>query len=135
MSYRVLVAEDHSEIRKLVHLCLAREGYELFEATDGREALSKARDLTPDLIVLDVMMPNMTGYEVCDSLKSDPSTSRIKILFLTSRTGVPARAAMNEAGADDIMTKPFKPGELREKVSNMLTETVQQARSSSSDLS
>ena len=120
MMKKVLIAEDEANIRQLVHIALKDEGYELVEVGDGAEALSKALEIRPALIVLDIMMPKRTGYEVCRTLKGNPDTRGIKILFLTSRTGLPAEHAMKEAGGDGILTKPFIPNELKRKVKAML---------------
>lgn len=124
MDYRVLIAEDNDDIRRLVFLCLDNQGYELFEAVDGQEALDKADELMPNIILLDVMMPNLTGYEVCEKLKSDPKTSGIKVMFLSSRTGLTAESAMKKVGGDAIISKPFKTAELRDRVRSLLMEPV-----------
>jgi CheY-like chemotaxis protein len=122
MAEKVLIAEDNDNIRQLVMITLRKEGRELIEACNGAEALEKARAHRPDLILLDVMMPRMTGYEVCEKLRQDSLTSNLKIVFLTSRSGAPAEAAMKKAGGDAILTKPFHPGELRDKVERLLQE-------------
>jgi two-component system, OmpR family, alkaline phosphatase synthesis response regulator PhoP len=120
MAKKILIAEDEPHIRQLIHISLKDEGYEIYQAQNGMEAHDMALEIKPDLVLLDVMMPKMTGYEVCKSLKGNPLASGITILFLTSRTGLPARHAMEEAGGDGIFTKPFVPNELKKKVVEML---------------
>ncbi len=120
MAKKILIAEDNEDIRRLVRLSLEGSDYELFEADNGRDALEEAISKKPDLVILDVMMPKLTGYEVCKNIKANPFGESIKVLFLTSRTGITAQTAMSKAGADDIMNKPFNPSELESKVKSML---------------
>jgi len=120
MSKRILIADDEPNIRNLVHIALEDEGFELFEAKDGPEAIEKARAIKPDLMILDVMMPGMIGYEVCEVIKKDPEVSHTIVFFLSSRVNPNAERAGKLTGGDYFMTKPFKPKELRTKVTELL---------------
>ena len=117
---KILIADDGEDIRELINITLEDEGYELHEAVDGNDALAKARSILPDLIVLDVMMPGMTGYQVCEELKKDPLTRGIYIMFLTARGSNLAKTTADRSGGDDYMIKPFDPPALREKVKKAL---------------
>jgi len=122
MARKILIADDDPEMRNVIRISLKGDGYEIHEAKDGYEALDMASALRPDLIVLDVMMPGMVGYRVCQELKKEPETEHILILILTARdTGMTGDAAL-DAGADDLMSKPFLPKQLRDKVRLMLEE-------------
>lgn len=120
MKKRILIADDGEDIRELVRVTLEDEGYELFEAKDGNEALEKARSLKPNLMVLDVMMPGKTGYVICEELKKDPATKNIFILFMTARGSPISKNTANQSGGDAYMTKPFEPSELRARVKKAL---------------
>jgi DNA-binding response OmpR family regulator len=121
MAKKVLIADDEDNIRELVRVSLEDEGYELFEARDGNEAVKKARELAPDLMILDVMMPGKVGYQVCEELKSDPKTKGIYILFLSARGGKPLSEMTGKMqGGDEFMIKPFEPMELRDRVKEAL---------------
>jgi DNA-binding response OmpR family regulator len=116
----VLVADDDKDILALVAFRLERSGYEVVTAADGEEALRLARERTPDLAVLDVMMPKLTGYDVTRALRADESTSRIPVILLTARVQEADVARGFEAGADDYVKKPFSPQELRARVQAIL---------------
>lgn len=120
MGKKILIADDAENIRELVRVSLEDEGYELFEAKDGNEALAKARQLKPDLMILDVMMPGKTGYMVCEELKKEPATRGIFILFMTARGSPLAKTTADQSGADAYMTKPFEPSDLRERIKKAL---------------
>ena len=117
---RVLVADDDADIRALVSFRLERAGYEVVEARDGEEALRLAREQTPDLAVLDVMMPKLTGDEVTRRIRSDEATRRMPVILLTARVQEDDVARGFEAGADDYIKKPFSPQELRARVQAVL---------------
>jgi two-component system, OmpR family, alkaline phosphatase synthesis response regulator PhoP len=117
---KILVADDEDNIRELVLVSLEDEGYDIFEAADGNEAIAKAKEIKPDLIILDVMMPGKIGYDVCEELKKDPTTSRAFVIFLSARGSPLAERTGKLRGGDDYMTKPFEPGELRDKVKKAL---------------
>ena len=116
MAVRILIADDEEVIRDSVRLCLQGRGYEIHEAKDGPEALAMAREIKPDLLILDVLMPGMVGYRVCRELKDDPQTKDIFIIFLTYRGQRQAQSTMLLSGADDFIPKPFEVEELRKKV-------------------
>ena len=116
----VLVADDDDDIRDLVAFRLDRAGYEVLRAGDGQEALDLAREHRPDLAVLDVMMPKLTGYDVTRELRADAATSRIPVILLTARVQEADVARGFEAGADDYVKKPFSPQELKARVQAVL---------------
>lgn len=117
----VLVADDEPDILELVSLRLEHAGYRIVTATDGAQALALAREHLPALIVLDVTMPRMNGYEVTIQLRADEATSRIPVMLLTARMQEADVARGFEAGADDYLGKPFNPQELRTRVDAMLS--------------
>jgi DNA-binding response OmpR family regulator len=116
----VLVADDDADIRALVTFRLERAGYDVVEASDGEEALRLAREQTPDLAVLDVMMPKLTGDEVTRRIRGDEATQRMPVILLTARVQEEDVARGFEAGADDYIKKPFSPQELRARVQAVL---------------
>ena len=116
----VLVADDDDDIRDLVAFRLDRAGYEVLRAGDGQQALDLAREHHPDLAVLDVMMPKLTGYDVTRELRADTATSRIPVILLTARVQEADVARGFEAGADDYVKKPFSPQELKARVQAVL---------------
>ena len=113
---KLLIADDEAGVRTLVRMTLEGSAYDILEAADGGEALSLAHLYRPDLLLLDVMMPGISGYDVCRALKDDPETAGITIVLLTARTQPWDRDAGFEAGADDYFTKPFSPVALLRKV-------------------
>ena len=116
----VLVADDDDDIRDLVAFRLDRAGYEVLRAGDGQQALDLAKEHVPDLAVLDVMMPKLTGYDVTRELRADAATSRIPVILLTARVQEADVARGFEAGADDYDKKPFSPQELKARVQAVL---------------
>ena len=116
----VLVADDDDDIRDLVAFRLDRAGYEVLRAGDGQQALDLAKEHVPDLAVLDVMMPKLTGYDVTRELRAHPPTSRIPVILLTARVQEADVARGFEAGADDYVKKPFSPQELKARVQAVL---------------
>lgn len=105
----ILLVEDDEAFREVLSYSLRREGYEVREARDGQEALANARDNTPDLIVLDVMLPGLDGFSICRILRAEMETP---IILLTARMGEMDKIVGLESGADDYVTKPFSTGEL-----------------------
>ena len=114
---RILIADDEPHIRELVRLYLAKEGYETEFAVDGPDALEKALRLKPDLVVLDLMMPRLDGFEVTKAIRQQ---SDVPILMLTVRKEDTVKVAGLELGADDYLTKPFNPKELVARVKAIL---------------
>ena len=112
----VLVADDDPDILALVRFRLERDGYEVLSAPDGEMALDLALARTPDLAVLDVMMPRLDGYELTRRLREHGPTTGIPIILLTARVQEPDLERGFEAGADDYVTKPFSPQALGERV-------------------
>jgi CheY-like chemotaxis protein len=110
-SMKLLIADDEPAVRALVHVTLEGEEYEILEAADGLEALEVARDESPSLVLLDIMMPRLDGLEVCRQLKSDLDTSDIVVVMLTAQAQAQDRDRDQglAAGADDYFTKPFSP--------------------------
>lgn len=116
----VLVVDDEPNIVELLETWLETIGCEVVSAGDGIRAVEKARDLRPDLILMDQMMPRMTGFDACVALKSDPLTKDIPLIFLTVQGGLQDVIKGLELGAHGYMTKPFKPQELLARVSSLL---------------
>ncbi len=117
---KLLVVDDEPALRFLVSSALEDEGYILLEAEDGLAALDIVAKEKPDLIILDVMMPGLSGYEVCARLKQAPATSDIKIILLTAKGQEQDRRQSQQAGADYYLRKPFSPLQLIEIVENLL---------------
>jgi DNA-binding response OmpR family regulator len=112
MKLRVLVIDDEAPIRLLCRVNLEAEGMDVLEAADGPSGLEKARSETPDVILLDVMMPGLDGWRVAEELLDDERTERIPIIFLTARAELRDRARGIDLGGVDYVTKPFNPVEL-----------------------
>ena len=116
----VLVADDDPDILSLVTLRLERSGYDVVSAGDGEQALETARTQTPDLALLDVMMPKLDGYEVTARLRQEEATRHLPVILLTARVQESDIARGVEAGADDYVKKPFSTHELRDRVQAVL---------------
>ena len=112
----VLVIDDSRDIHDILYVRLKPEEVELHRAMDARDGLSKARDLLPDLILLDIDMPGMSGLELCQKLKEDAATASVPIIFLTGSADVDMKVQGFDLGAVDYVTKPFQPAELRARV-------------------
>ncbi len=124
MSQKILVVDDEPHIVELVKYNLAQEGYEVLTAHDGTEAVARARDTRPDLIILDIMLPYVDGLEVCRQIRRDSS---VPIIMLTAKGGELERVVGLEIGADDYVTKPFSPRELVARVRAILRRTTADA--------
>ena len=118
--FRVLIADDEPVNQELLEAFLLDEGYELAFADDGADALEKTATFKPDLILLDVMMPKLSGFEVCEKIKKDPATAGVMVLMVTalSELGDVERAV--NVGCDDYLSKPIHKLELLKRVENML---------------
>lgn len=122
MSKRILIADDEQNIVISLEFLMKREGYEVPVAQDGAEAVDMIRAEMPDLVLLDVMMPRKTGFEVCQEVKADPALKSVSILMLTAKGRDTEVAKGLALGADAYMTKPFSTKELVEKVRSLLQE-------------
>ena len=116
----VLVADDDEDVRSLGVFRLERAGYDVVAASDGEEAFRLAVERTPDLAVLDVMMPKLDGYELTKRLRANPGTSDLPVILLTARAQDADVQRGFDAGADDYIKKPFSPQELRARVQAIL---------------
>jgi two-component system alkaline phosphatase synthesis response regulator PhoP len=120
MATRVLVIDDEAPIRLLCRVNLEAEGMHVLEAADGPSGLEKARSETPDVILLDVMMPGLDGWRVAEELLDDQRTQEIPIVFLTARAELRDRARGLDLGGIDYVTKPFNPVELATQLRRLL---------------
>ena len=116
----VLLADDDPGLRRLIGTTLGTRDFDVLYAVDGEEALRIAQQRHPELILLDVNMPKLDGFQVCQSLKADPETSSIKVVMITARGTDVDRARGREVGADDYFIKPFSPIQLLNKVYALL---------------
>jgi DNA-binding response OmpR family regulator len=122
MANKILIADDEQNIVISLEFLMKREGFEVLIANDGEEAISRIRAELPDLVLLDVMMPKKSGFEVCQEIKSDPALQGVRILMLTAKGRDTEVAKGLALGADAYMTKPFSTRELVERVRTMLAE-------------
>ena len=123
-THKILVVDDDLDTLKLVGTTLEKQGFLIVAAKDGQEALEKVAQHTPDLILLDIMMPKMDGYEVTRRLRADPATAGIPIILFTAKAQVDDKVAGLEAGADEYLTKPTHPAELVARVRSILKRPV-----------
>ena len=120
MDKKVLIADDEQNIVISLEFLMKREGYQVEVANDGEEAVLRIRASRPDLVLLDVMMPKKSGFEVCQEIRSDPEMAGIRILMLTAKGRDTEVAKGLALGADAYMTKPFSTRELVDKVRSLL---------------
>ncbi len=120
MSEKILIVDDDLDTLRLVGLMLQRQGYQISAATNGQQGLDKAFEENPDLILLDVMMPDMDGYEVTRRLRQNPATANTPILMFTAKTQLDDKVAGFEVGVNDYLTKPTHPSELQARVKTLL---------------
>jgi diguanylate cyclase (GGDEF)-like protein len=130
MKPRILVVDDDPNIRELIVETLEGSNYDVLEARDGREALAISEKELPDLIILDVMMPDLDGMEVCSRLRNDPLTNHIPVLMLTAKGVLEDKIKGIESGADDYITKPFDPLELEARINMHLRRSVRDGEAS-----
>jgi len=116
----ILCVDDEPDILEILKYNLSSEGYNVLTANDGLSAISKAKEIIPNLIIIDIMMPNMDGIEACENLRADQKFNDTIIMFLTARGEDYSHVAAYEAGADDYVTKPVKPKVLVSKVKGLL---------------
>lgn len=119
---RVMAVDDDHVIRGLLEVNLEMEGHEVITAVDGQDALDRVREENPDLILLDVMMPNVNGWQVAETLKSDPATRNIPIVFLSARAMEADVRKGTDLGVQAYVTKPFDPIDLMELVNRLIAE-------------
>jgi len=120
---KILVVDDEIYIVHILDFSLGIEGYEVMTALDGEQALAKVEQDKPDLIVLDIMMPKLDGYETCKALKSNPGTKDIPVILLSAKGRNVDQKVGFEVGADDYITKPFSPRKLVERINAILGQT------------
>ncbi len=113
---KILVADDENDILEIIHYNLTREGYDVYTAKDGNEALERARQIHPDLVILDIMMPYKTGIEVCRILRTNEAFDDVLIIFLTALSDETSQVKGLESGADDYINKPISPKVLVSRV-------------------
>jgi len=117
---RILVVDDEIYIVHILEFSLTMEGYEVATASDGEEALRKIEEDRPDLVVLDIMMPKLDGYEVCRRLRQKEETASLPVILLSAKGRPVDREVGMEVGADDYIVKPFSPRRLLEKIRELL---------------
>jgi len=129
---KILVVDDEIYIVHILDFSLGMEGYEVVTALDGEQALEKLKVEKPDLIVLDIMMPKLDGYEVCKAIKSDPETRQIPVILLSAKGRNVDQKMGFDVGADDYITKPFSPRKLVERINQLLGQAVTERQTPSS---
>jgi CheY-like chemotaxis protein len=122
---RVLVVDDTPEVRQLARMSLAAVGFEVHEAAEGTAAMSMARQIRPDCIVLDLMMPGLSGLELCRLLRQDPATASCTIVMLTANDDPEDKVEAFSSGADDYIVKPFSPRDLSSRVQSAMRRRAQ----------
>ena len=127
---KILLVDDEPDILEIVSYNLVQEGFEIFTASNGKEAILKAIKEVPDLIIMDVMMPEMDGMEACENIRRIPALNHVIITFLTARSEDYSQVAGFDAGADDYITKPIKPKLLVSKVKALLRRINDQDKNS-----
>jgi len=120
---KILIVDDELDLIKMVQMRLEANGYEVVTANDGEEGLEKAKSEEPDLILLDVMMPKMDGYQVTSLLKNDEQYRKIPIILFTGKAQKDFKDVGKKAGADAFMTKPFDPPDLLAKIEELLKKS------------
>ncbi len=117
---RILVVEDEDNIATALEFLILREGYDHDRVSSGAEALPRIRDTRPNLVLLDVMLPEMSGYEICEGIRTDPALAGVKVLMMTARGSASERKKGLERGADGFISKPFELQDLRAEVRRLL---------------
>ena len=121
MAYSVLVVDDEPMARTMLRLMLVRAGFDVREAEDGKTALAEVAQVVPDLMILDIMMPGIDGFEVCTRLRSEGNTANLPIIMLSAKTDAQSVKKGLELGADRYLTKPVGPDELTRHVREVLS--------------
>ncbi len=117
---KILIADDNENIRDALTYLLEDEGYKLWLAKDGADTLKKVREVHPDILFLDIMMPEINGYDVCRIIKTDPDLKNTYVIMLTAKGQVAEQERGKEVGADEYIIKPFSPMEILTKIKNIL---------------
>lgn len=125
MDKTILIVDDNPDDLRLIAMALGRNGYKITTAENGQQAIEKAFNETPDLIIMDVVMPIKDGFDACKELKSSPKAKEIKIIMLTSKNQEIDRVRALEYGADLYLTKPFKVQSLVERVAELINKGVE----------
>lgn len=118
----ILVAEDERDIRELIKFTLEAAGHDITTVANGEDAVNTAREVLPDLVMTDVRMPKMTGYEACKAIKADPATEHIPVVILSAKGQDEEVDAGRDAGADEYIQKPFAPPDLMQRVAEILNK-------------
>jgi two-component system alkaline phosphatase synthesis response regulator PhoP len=122
MDKKILVIEDDPATLRLVDYSLRHEGYQVFTASNGLEGIRKAHDDAPDLIILDVMLPGIDGYEICHRLRSEPDTAQLPILMFSAKAQEIDKDTGLKVGADEYLSKPAAPADIVNRVESLLAE-------------
>ena len=117
---KLLLIDDEVQLLEMLQIRLEANGYEIVTANDGVEGIEKVKSENPDLIILDIMMPKMDGYEVCEILKNDPQYSKIPIIFLSAKAQEDNMKIGKEEGAEAFVKKPFETSDLLTKIEELL---------------
>ncbi len=117
---KILIADDNENIREALTYLLEDEGYKLWLAKDGAETLKMVREVRPDILFLDIMMPEVNGYDVCRTIKADAALKSTYVIMLTAKGQVAEQERGREVGADEYIVKPFSPMEILTKIKNIL---------------
>lgn len=125
MNKKILVIDDNPSSLRLTRYTLEKKGYQIITASDGLEGLRKAREEHPDLIILDVMLPGLDGYEVCHQLRQKPETATLPILMISAKAHQDDKDIALRVGADDYLTKPVEPSTIVARVESLLTSASQ----------
>jgi len=120
---KILIIDDEVQLIQMVQIRLEANGYDIVAAYAGEEGIEKVKSENPDLIILDIMMPKMDGFEVCKILKNDPQYSKIPIIFLSAKTQEEAMEIGKEKGADAFLKKPFETPDLLAKIEELLEKS------------
>ena len=121
---KVLVADDDKNIINIIRYSISNDQFEVLEATNGKEALGMVFAISPDILILDIMMPEMDGYMVCEELKKHDSTKNLPIIILSAKSSIDDKLKAIGFGVDDYMTKPFDPRELEARIKMRLKPTT-----------
>jgi DNA-binding response OmpR family regulator len=128
MAKKILVIEDDPAISRLVDYSLRHEGYEVIAATNGLEGIRKAQNEAPDLIILDVMLPGMDGFEICHRMRSESDTAQLPILMFSAKAQEIDKETGLKVGADDYLPKPAAPAEIVNRVGKLLADKGKSAK-------